>query len=149
MTGTTYNLSRPNGYGGAGEVLDQRRAHSLTEAMRAYRTGDTLVSRPATGAGMISPWSPVTPGELDALNTEDMPPYAVRKLSDYRRTLTPIVPWQAGDDIFSTARTVTPRPAPAPISSQSGLASIRAGKAVSTAPGHFPNCQGCSGECGI
>lgn len=60
----------------------------------------------------------------------------------------PIVPWQAGDDTFSAVRPVTPSPAPAPMSSQAGLASIRGG-IVATAPGHFPNCQGCNGECGV
>ena len=37
---------------------------------------------------------------------------------------------------------------PAPVTSQAGLASIRGG-IVATAPGHFPKCQGCNGECGV
>lgn len=55
-----------------------------------------------------------------------------------------VVPWRIEDDTFTVVRSS----APAPVTSQAGLASIRGG-IVATAPGHFPNCQGCNGECGV
>lgn len=51
------------------------------------------------------------------------------------------------------APVVAAGPTSAPISSQAGLASIRGGIAATvvpaTAPGHFPCCPGCNGECGV